>query len=87
MSDKITWWPAALAKDILEITIVLMRSDWPDPDQRIYQIGLYDPGKMHPWTDGRGGILETPDYFVVADQIVEFIEIPADREYTYGKKS
>lgn len=85
MSDKITWWPEKIARDIAIPTLVLMRYDWPD-GKRIYEIGLFVPGKVRRWTDGHGGVLQTPDYFVPADQIVQFIHIPADREYTYNIK-
>jgi hypothetical protein len=83
MSDKITWWPAEMAKSIIAPMIVLMRYDW--PDERIYQIGVYDPSKSL-WTDGHGGELQTPDYFIEAGNIVPFIHIPAEREYTYKPK-
>ncbi len=82
MPEKITWWPFKQAKFILHPAIVLMRYDWPD-GERIYQLGLYDPFKVNPWTDGNGEGLQTPDFFTPADQIVEFIQIPPEREYTY----
>lgn len=85
MSDKVTWWPASTAKTILVPTIVLLRHDWPD-GQRIYEIGLYDPGRFSPWTDGHGGVLGAPDYFMVAEgqRITGFLNIPPEREYTYA---
>lgn len=84
MSDKITWWPAAMARDIIAPQIVLMRYDWPD-GKRIYEIGIYDPAKKFaPWTLWDGNVVTTPDYFMYAGNITEFIDIPADREYTYG---
>ncbi len=81
----ITWWPASMAKDaIFARTIVLMRYDWPDPDEKIYQIGLYDPGRLEPWTDGNNRELMKPDYFTsVNERVVRYINIPESAEYTY----
>jgi len=86
MSNKITWWPASLARDNTQPFVVLMRFDWPD-GQRIYELGTYIPRSANPWVNALGESLpEAPDYFVPANKIVEFISIPADREYTYKVK-
>jgi hypothetical protein len=85
VSNKITWWPASMASNILSPTCLLMRYDW--PDERIYQFCIYDPSRLlSPWTDGHGGILQVPDFFTDVEHITEFIKIPAEREFTYEPK-
>ena len=81
MGAIVTWWPESMAKDMTNTQIVLMRYDW--PDERIYQVGIYDKARMFPWTDGHGGMLQPPDYFTPIDGVLEFIKIPVKDEYTY----
>lgn len=82
---KITWWPAKLAdKSIFAPLMVLMRYDW--PDQRLYEVGMYTPKALLPWVNAAGQAMGAPDYFTPMSEIVEFINIPPDREYTYNLK-
>jgi hypothetical protein len=72
-----------MANSITAPMIVLMRYDW--PDERIYQVGMYDPSLNFKWTDGHGGMLQKPDYFTPMEDVVKlkFIHIPENMEYTY----
>ncbi len=85
MPRKITWWPARNVKGIVfEPLMVLMRYDW--PDQRLYEVGMCMPNNVVPWVNSEGNMMVAPDYFTPLAHVVEFITIPADREFTYSPK-
>lgn len=88
--SKITWWPTdrLTLQSLPNGTIVLMRYDWPEPEaERIYQVGIYDNTRFGTWHSGMGGILQTPDYFTaITDDVLRWLKIPAEQEYTYNPK-
>lgn len=69
-------------------TIVLMRYDWPEPvAERLYQVGIYDHTRFGTWHDGRGNILQAPDFFTAMnDDVLRWLKIPPEQEYTYNPK-
>jgi hypothetical protein len=82
MPRKITWWPTKGIRGMVpKPMMVLMRYDW--PDERLYEVGMCIPNNVVPWVNSEGQPMGTPDYFTPLAHVIEFINIPADREYTY----
>ncbi len=85
MIKKIIWWPLSCRDGCPNGSIVLMRYDW--PDERILQVGILDRTKFGEWHDGRGNILQAPDYFTpMNDDVIRWLKIPEAMEYTYSPK-
>ena len=85
MPKKITWWPARDIKGTVpKPMMVLMRYDW--PDERLYEVGVCNPDAVTPWFNSEGRMMGAPDYFTPLSNVVEFINIPPEREFTYNPK-
>ena len=85
MPKKITWWPARDIKGMVpKPMMVLMRYDW--PDERLYEVGVCNPDAVTPWFNSEGRMMGAPDYFTPLSNVVEFINIPPEREFTYNPK-
>lgn len=84
MSDRIVWWPASMMKDsVTHCVMLLMRYDW--PDERLYEVGLYDPKAAHQWVNDKGDPIDAPDYVTGIAGCLDFLSIPPEKEFTFGK--